>query len=115
MTANGVDLVNKNDARRVLLALLEQIAHARRADADEHLDKVRTGNRKERYIRLAGNRTREQSLTRSRWAHHQNAFGNAAAELLKLLRLFQEFNNFLKLFLRLFNAGNVFEGDTLLL
>ena len=37
---DGVDLVHEDDARRVLLGLLEQVAHARGAHADEHLDEV---------------------------------------------------------------------------
>ena len=40
MTADRVDLVDEDDARRVLLALFEKVAHARGADADEHLDEV---------------------------------------------------------------------------
>src|SRR5262249_20304006 len=40
VTSNGVDLVDEHDARCVLLALLEQVAHARRTNADEHLDEV---------------------------------------------------------------------------
>ena len=42
MTTHRIDLVDEDDARRVLLALLEQIAHARGANADEHFNKVRT-------------------------------------------------------------------------
>ncbi len=41
VTADGVDLVDEDDARRVLLPLLEEVAHAAGADADEHLDEVR--------------------------------------------------------------------------
>ena len=41
VTADGVDLVDEDDAGRVLLALLEEVAHAAGADADEHLDEVR--------------------------------------------------------------------------
>src|SRR5205085_9720958 len=37
VTSDGVDLVDEDDARRVLLALFEPVAHARRADADDHL------------------------------------------------------------------------------
>ena len=40
--ADRVDLVDEDDARRVLLALLEQIAHPRGAHADKHFNKVRT-------------------------------------------------------------------------
>ena len=42
MTPDGIDLIYKDDARCVLLALHEQIADARRADANEHLDEVRS-------------------------------------------------------------------------
>jgi hypothetical protein len=54
MTADRVDLVDEDDAGRVLLGLLEHVAHARGADADEHLDEVRTGDREERHLGLAG-------------------------------------------------------------
>jgi hypothetical protein len=40
VTADGVDLVREDDARRGLFRLLEEVAYARRADADEHLDEV---------------------------------------------------------------------------
>src|SRR2546430_10284229 len=89
MTTDRIDLVDEDNARRILLALFEQVAHARSAHADEHLDKVRTGNGKEGNIRFTGNRARQQSLAGSRRAHHQDAFGNAASQLLKLLRFFQ--------------------------
>ena len=42
VTAHGVDLVDEDDARGVLLALHEEVAHARGADPHEHLDEVRS-------------------------------------------------------------------------
>src|SRR5205807_2603831 len=36
LATDGVDLVDENDRRRVLLGRIEQIANAARADADEH-------------------------------------------------------------------------------
>merc|ERR550514_501278 len=53
MAANGVDLVDENDARRVLLRVSEQASDARRADADEHLDEPRPGAGDERDTALA--------------------------------------------------------------
>src|SRR6266516_4890307 len=38
--ADRVDLVHEHDRRRVRLRLLEQVAHPRGADADEHLHEV---------------------------------------------------------------------------
>ena len=62
-TANCVNLVDKDNARRVFLRLLEHVAHAACAHADKHLDKVRAGNGEERHARLARNRARQQRLT----------------------------------------------------
>src|SRR6266404_1995249 len=115
MTPDGINLIDEDETGRVLLALLEQITYPRSADADEHLDEIRTRNREEGNIRLAGNRARQQGLARSRGAHHQNPFGNPAAKLLKLLRLFQELNNLLQFFLGFFDAGNILERHALLL
>ena len=54
MAANGVDFVDEDDARRVLLALFEEVADAACAHAHKHLHKIRTGNGEERDVGLAG-------------------------------------------------------------
>ena len=46
--------------------LLEQIADARSADADEHFDELRARDRKERHSSLAGNSPRQQRFSGSR-------------------------------------------------
>ena len=51
VAADGVDLVDEDDGGRVLLGLLEQVAHAGGTDADEHLDEVGAGDRVERDAR----------------------------------------------------------------
>ena len=53
VTTDGVDLVDEDDAGRVLLALLEEVANAAGADADEHLDEVgaRDARRRARPLR----------------------------------------------------------------
>ena len=104
MTADRVDLVDEDDAGRVLLALLEQVAHARGADADEHLDEVGAADREERHVGLAGHGPRQQRLAGARRAHQQHALGDPAAELLELLRLLQELDDLLQLFLGLVGA-----------
>ena len=84
-------------------------------DADEHLDKIRTRDREERHVRLTGDGLCKQSLTGSRRAHHQNALGDLAAELLKLLRVFKKFDDLLQLFLGFVNTGDVLERHAFLL
>ena len=66
MATDGVDLVDEDDARRVSLALLEQIAHAAGTDADEHLDEIRAGHREERPARFAGDGPGKQGFPGSR-------------------------------------------------
>ncbi len=75
-----VELVDEHHARRFGFGLLEQIAHARGADADEHLDEFRTAQAEEGHMSLAGNRTSQQRLTGARWADEQHALGNLAAQ-----------------------------------
>ncbi len=93
VAADGVDLVDEDDAGRVLLALLEQVAHARGADADEHLDEVGARDREEGHVGLAGDGAREQRLAGARRAHQQHALGDLAAQLLELLRVLEELDD----------------------
>src|SRR5205085_5026438 len=81
VAADGVDLVDEDDAGSVLLALLEEVAHAGSAHADEHLHEVGAGDGEERNAGLARDGPREQRLSRSRGAHQEHALGNAPAEL----------------------------------
>jgi hypothetical protein len=115
MASDGVDFIDEDDAGRVLLALLEQIAHAAGAHAHEHLHEVRTGDGEERHVGFARDGARQQRLAGSGRADQQHALGNASAQLLELLRLAQEFDDLLQLFLGLFHAGDVLERHLLLL
>ena len=114
VTADRIDFVDEDDAGCVLLALLEEVADARRANADEHLDEVGTADREERHVGLAGDRAREKRLARSRRAHEEHALGDAATELLELLRLAQEVDDLLQFFLGFVHAGDVLERHLLL-
>ena len=89
MTADGVDLVDEDDAGGVLLALLEEVAHTAGAYADEHLNEVGTGDGEERHIGFSGDRAGQQRLAGARRPDQQHAFWYAPAEPLELLRLAQ--------------------------
>src|SRR6202011_6128207 len=80
MAADRVDLVDEDDAGRVLLRLLEHVAHARRADTDEHLDEVGAGDREERDIGFAGDGARQQRLAGAGRADEEHAARDAPAE-----------------------------------
>jgi hypothetical protein len=68
-----VNLVDEDDAGRVLLGGRKQVAHAPRAHADKHLLKLAAARVEERHARLARDRAREHRLARARRAHEQHA------------------------------------------
>ena len=111
VTSHRVDLVDEHDARRVALALLEQVTDPARAHAHEHLDEIRAAHREERDAGLARDRLGKQGLAGARRAQQQGALGNAAAEALEFLRLLEELDDLLQLLLGLVAAGHVLEGD----
>ncbi len=109
MTPDGVDFVDEHDAGRIFLRLLEHVAHARSADADEHLDEIGARDGEERHIGFARNGAGQQRLAGSRRADQQNALGDAAAQPLKFLRIPQELHDLFEFFLGLVDAGYVLE------
>ena len=109
--ADRVELVDEDDRRRRLLRLLEEVAHARRADADDRLDELRGRHREERDVRLARDGAREQRLAGARRAAEQDAVRDARAEPAVLLRVAQEVDDLGQLLLRLVDAGDVGERD----
>jgi hypothetical protein len=109
MTADRIDFVDEDDARRILLRLLEHIAHAARADADEHLDEVGARNGEERHVGFARDRARDQRFTGARRADQQHAARNASAKPLELAGITQELDDLLQILLGLVDAGDILE------
>ena len=62
-TTNRIDLIDKHDARCVLFGLFKHVAHTRCTHANEHLNKVRTGNGEEWNTSLACNGTGQKRFT----------------------------------------------------
>jgi len=108
-TAHRVDFVDEDDAGRILLGLFEHVAHAARADANEHFDEVRTRNGEERHTRFACDGAGEQGLAGARRTDQQCALGDLPAELGKTLRIAQEFNDFLQFLARFVDPGDIIE------
>jgi hypothetical protein len=106
-----VKLVDEDDRWRLLARLLEQIAHARRADTDEHLHELRSRDREERHAGLACHGAREQGLAGARRSDEQHAFRHARSEPAVLPRILEELDHFLQLGLGLVHAGDIGEGD----
>jgi len=106
---DGVDFVEEDDAGTVLASLREQVAHARRADADEHFDEVRTGDAEDAR-RLRRQLTSPGAFCLCRACRSGAAFGNAAAEALELFRILRETHDLFNFLLGFINAADVFKS-----
>ena len=111
--ADGVELVDEDDAGLVAACVLEQAADARGADAGVHLDEVRAAREDERHAGFTRNRAGEQGLAGSRRSDEQHALGDASADRREALRMAEEVDDLLDLVLRLVHARDVLEGDDL--
>ena len=111
MASDGVNLVYEDDGGCVALRLVEQITYAGRADADEHLDELRAGDREEGHACLSGDGSAEERLADARGADHEHALGDVRAEGEEALRVLQELDDLLQLRLGLFDACDVREHD----
>ena len=110
--ANGVELVDEDDARGMTPGVAEQLADARRADARVHLDEIGSARKQKRHFGFTGDRAREQRLAGSRRSDQQNALGNAPANGGEAAGLAEEIDDLLDLFLRFVDTGDVGErGD----
>src|SRR5438876_439273 len=79
-SAPTMPAVDEDDGRLVAPRLLEEVAHARGADADDGLDELRRGRGEEGHAGLAGHRARKQRLAGAGRAREQHAAGHAAAQ-----------------------------------
>ena len=113
--AHGIDLVDEDDAGRVLLGLFEHVADPACANADEHFHKVRPRDGEERHASLAGDGAGQQGFTGTRRADQKGALGDLAAKAAEFLRIAQEFYDFLKLFLGFVDACDIIEGHAAML
>ena len=114
MASNRINLINKNDARRLLFPLNKEVADARSPDPDKHLNKVGTADREERHPGFPGNRPGEQGFSGSGRPDQQDPFGDTPPQTGELFRVFEKGDDFFQLLFGLFHAGNVAERDTLL-
>src|ERR1700730_18466061 len=110
LAADGVDLIHEDDAGRVLLGLVAQVAHARGTDADEHLDELGARDAEEGHAGLPGDGFRQEGLSGSWRPNHEDALWDAGAERGKFLRELEELNDLGQLLLGLLHPGDVVEG-----
>ena len=107
----GINLINKYDAGRVALGLIEQVTHPAGSNTHEHFNKFRTRDREEGHTCLAGNGFGKQGFACAGRPYQQNALRDARAQLNELLRLFEELNHFLKFIFGFIDPGHIFKCD----
>ena len=108
-SADGIDFIEEDDARRSVFRLLEEVTDARSAHADKHLDKVAAGDREERDIRFARNGFGEQGFTTARRPNQQHPARDAAAQALELFGVAEEFDNLRDFFFGFIDARDIAE------
>jgi hypothetical protein len=106
-----VELIDEDDGRRLGTRLLEQVAHARGADADKHLHKLGAGDGEERHFGLPGDGLGEQCLAGSGRPDQEDAFRHPRAEAAILLRIFQKIDDLAQLVLGLVDPGDIVEAN----
>mmetsp|Transcript_87947 Transcript_87947/g.223885 ORF Transcript_87947/g.223885 Transcript_87947/m.223885 type:complete len:337 (+) Transcript_87947:260-1270(+) len=110
--AHGVELVQKDDARRARPSVLEELADALGALADEDLHEGRGTRVQKRHPGLTGDRTREQCLARAARSGEQEASGRPGAEGVEAGGVAQEGDDLAQLLLGALHAGHIIEGQS---
>ena len=110
LSPDCVKLIDEHDRRRVLLGLVEEIADAAGADADEHLHELGGRNTEEGNTSFTGHRPRHEGLTSARRSDQEDAPRQAGAKLVVLGRIAQEVHDLGQFLLRLVLARHVSEG-----
>src|SRR5688500_3295542 len=110
--AQCVQLIDEDNARRLRLGLLEQVAHTRGTNAHEHLDELGAIDREEGHAGFPRDRAREQRLPGTRWPDQQHSFRYLGSESHELVGRLQELDDLDQLLLRLIRPGNIVERDT---
>ena len=112
--ADGVELVDEDDARGVAACVLEQPPHARGADARIHFDEVGPAREQKRHAGFTRNRSRQQRLARAGRADEQHALRDAPADGREAVGMTEEVDDLLHFVLGLVDAGDVLERDHVL-
>ena len=111
LLADGVDLVDEDDAGGHLGGLLKEVADTAGAHAHEHLHKVRAGDGEEGDIGLARHGLGQQGLAGAGRAHQQRALGQLGADGGVFAGVVEEVDDLLQTLLGLVLTGHIPEGD----
>ena len=110
LAADRIDLIDEDDARRVLLRLLKQVAHAGSTHTDEHLHEIGARNGEKRHARLARHGAGQQGLTGTGRTVKQHAARDFRAQRFVAGRVRQEVADLIELLHCFIRTGHVVEG-----
>ena len=91
--------------------MFKKISYTTCANTYKHFHKITSAETKERNLGFTCHCFCEQGLTGARRSNQQNALGDPATQFLEFLRLAQELDDLLQLFLGLVDAGHVGEAE----
>mmetsp|Transcript_138958 Transcript_138958/g.241627 ORF Transcript_138958/g.241627 Transcript_138958/m.241627 type:complete len:306 (+) Transcript_138958:1432-2349(+) len=111
-SAHSINLIDEDQARSVLVGLLEQVPHSASTNTDEHLNEFGTRAAEERHTSLSGNSLGEKGLTGTRGANQQHPLGNLGTHGGVLLRSPQKLHDLNQILLGLFDTSNINELDS---
>src|SRR5581483_394364 len=80
LAPDRIDLIDKDDTWRIALGLVEEVAHTRGADTDEHFNELGTTDGEEGHTRFAGHGTRKERLTCARRSHQKHTAWHTGAQ-----------------------------------
>mmetsp|Transcript_77837 Transcript_77837/g.171881 ORF Transcript_77837/g.171881 Transcript_77837/m.171881 type:complete len:340 (-) Transcript_77837:215-1234(-) len=109
LPADGVNLIDEDDAGSFLLGLLEDITDPGGTNTHKQLDELRGRRLDKRHTGLARQGLGHQGLSRTWRSGQQNAPRNLGADLDEAFRGLQEIDDLHELFLRLVDARHVLE------
>ena len=109
-TAHRINLIDEDDAGRMLFGLLKHVTDTAGTNTHKHFHKVRAGNAEERHLGLPRNGLGQQGFTRTGRTDHQHAAGNLAAQALEFRRITQKLDQLLHFFLGFFHPCHIGKG-----
>ena len=110
--SDGIDLIDENNAGRILLCFLEKVSHTGSAHTYKHFHKIRTGKGKEGHMGLPGHRLGQKCLSGTGRSHQQGAFWQLRTDLRIFGRVMKEIHHFLQGLLGFILSGHILEGHS---
>src|SRR5258706_2094086 len=108
--ADGINLIDKDDAWGVLLCGCEEVSYTGSTNTYEHLNEFGTGDREERNRRFSCCGFGKEGLSCPWRSREDGTTGNFGSEFLIFCRFLQELNKFHNLLLRFIHTSDVLES-----